>query len=129
VLGIEAARRAIMDEIKTTMGAHGMSIDERHTMLLADCMTYKVGYARNGAGLCACGALSRDTHSKLRAHCARHLKQQPPLTPHTHMLALLCTASPVLLRVVFSHRFSTPPPPALPAQAELSVCVVHRRCI
>lgn len=42
VLGIEAARRAIMEEIKTTMGAHGMSIDERHTMLLADCMTYKV---------------------------------------------------------------------------------------
>lgn len=37
-----------MDEIKTTMGAHGMSIDERHTMLLADCMTYKVG------GLCVC---------------------------------------------------------------------------
>lgn len=42
VLGIEAARRSIMEEIKTTMGAHGMSIDERHTMLLADCMTYKV---------------------------------------------------------------------------------------
>lgn len=43
VLGIEAARRSIMEEIKATMGAHGMSIDERHTMLLADCMTYKVG--------------------------------------------------------------------------------------
>lgn len=43
VLGIEAARQSIMDEIKATMGAHGMSIDERHTMLLADCMTYKVG--------------------------------------------------------------------------------------
>jgi hypothetical protein len=43
VLGIEAARHSIMEEIKTTMGAHGMSIDERHTMLLADCMTYKVG--------------------------------------------------------------------------------------
>lgn len=41
VLGIEAARQSIMDEIKATMGAHGMSIDERHTMLLADCMTYK----------------------------------------------------------------------------------------
>ena len=41
-LGIEAARHSIMDEIKNTMGAHGMSIDERHTMLLADCMTYKV---------------------------------------------------------------------------------------
>lgn len=40
-LGIEAARASIMNEIKYTMGSHGMSIDERHTMLLADCMTYK----------------------------------------------------------------------------------------
>lgn len=43
VLGIEAARTKIMEEIKYTMGSHGMSIDDRHTMLLADCMTYKVG--------------------------------------------------------------------------------------
>eukprot|EP00878_Enallax_costatus_P021182 GHUV01022417.1.p1 GENE.GHUV01022417.1~~GHUV01022417.1.p1 ORF type:complete len:456 (+),score=120.95 GHUV01022417.1:512-1879(+) len=41
VLGIEAARTKIMEEIKYTMGSHGMSIDDRHTMLLADCMTYK----------------------------------------------------------------------------------------
>lgn len=43
VLGIEAARYKIMEEIQKTMGAHGMTIDARHTMLLADCMTYKVG--------------------------------------------------------------------------------------
>jgi hypothetical protein len=42
VLGIEAARHKIVEEIQKTMGAHGMSIDVRHTMLLADCMTYKV---------------------------------------------------------------------------------------
>ena len=41
-LGIEAARITIADQIKKTMGAHGMGIDDRHTMLLADCMTYKV---------------------------------------------------------------------------------------
>ena len=41
VLGIEAARSAIMSEIQYTMGQHGMSIDTRHTMLLADCMTFK----------------------------------------------------------------------------------------
>ncbi len=41
-LGIEAARTTIIDQIKKTMGAHGMGIDDRHTMLLADCMTYKV---------------------------------------------------------------------------------------
>ena len=42
VLGIEASRRKIIDEIQTTMSSHGMTIDARHTMLLADCMTYKV---------------------------------------------------------------------------------------
>ena len=41
-LGIEAARTIIMTEIQKTMSAHGMAIDVRHTMLLADCMTFKV---------------------------------------------------------------------------------------
>ena len=41
-LGIEAARKTIMDEINYTMGSHGMSIDIRHVMLLADLMTYRV---------------------------------------------------------------------------------------
>ncbi|MEW5309629.1 MAG: hypothetical protein WDW38_001506 [Sanguina aurantia] len=40
-LGIEAARSQIMGEIQHTMGSHGMSIDDRHMMLLADCMTYR----------------------------------------------------------------------------------------
>ena len=40
-LGIEAARACIIKEINDTMGAHGMSIDNRHSMLLADVMTYK----------------------------------------------------------------------------------------
>lgn len=41
-LGIEAARTTIIDEIGTVMGNHGMSIDIRHMMLLADVMTYRV---------------------------------------------------------------------------------------
>lgn len=41
-LGIEAARKTIMNEINYTMSSHGMSIDIRHVMLLADLMTYKV---------------------------------------------------------------------------------------
>lgn len=41
-LGIEAARKTIMNEINYTMGSHGMSIDIRHVMLLADLMTFKV---------------------------------------------------------------------------------------
>ena len=43
VLGIEAARRTIINEIQYTMQSHGMSIDPRHVMLLGDVMTYKVG--------------------------------------------------------------------------------------
>lgn len=41
VLGIEAARATIKNEINVTMKSHGMSIDTRHVMLLADLMTFK----------------------------------------------------------------------------------------
>lgn len=41
-LGIEAARSTIINEIQYTMVNHGMSIDRRHVMLLADLMAYKV---------------------------------------------------------------------------------------
>lgn len=41
VLGIEAARATIASEIQYTMGKHGMTIDPRHVMLLADIMTYR----------------------------------------------------------------------------------------
>ena len=42
-LGIEAARTTIINEIVNVMTNHGMSIDIRHVMLLADLMTFKVG--------------------------------------------------------------------------------------
>ncbi|WCJ25207.1 DNA-directed RNA polymerase III subunit 1 [Euphorbia peplus] len=41
VLGIEAARKCIIGEIRYTMESHGMSIDNRHMMLLADLMTFR----------------------------------------------------------------------------------------
>ena len=41
VLGIEAARSTIISQIQDTMSKHGMTIDTRHVMLLADIMTYK----------------------------------------------------------------------------------------
>lgn len=50
-LGIEAARRTIMKEIQYTMDSHGMSIDIRHIMLLADLMTCRgevLGITRHG---------------------------------------------------------------------------------
>ncbi|XP_054870409.1 DNA-directed RNA polymerase III subunit RPC1-like isoform X2 [Amphiprion ocellaris] len=40
-LGIETARSTIINEIQYTMVNHGMSIDRRHVMLLADLMSYK----------------------------------------------------------------------------------------
>ncbi len=39
VLGIEAARNAIINETKLTLKDQGLSVDERHLMLLADAMT------------------------------------------------------------------------------------------
>ncbi|EDO36291.1 predicted protein [Nematostella vectensis] len=51
VLGIEAARQTIMNEIIYTMKNHGMSIDVRHVMLLAELMAFKgeiLGITRHG---------------------------------------------------------------------------------
>ena len=42
VLGIEAARLTIINEIQYTMKSHDMNIDPRHVMLLGDVMSYKV---------------------------------------------------------------------------------------
>ncbi|KAK0182168.1 hypothetical protein PV327_000331 [Microctonus hyperodae] len=50
-LGIEAARATIMKEIKAVMKHHGMSIDRRHSMLVADLMTSRgevLGITRQG---------------------------------------------------------------------------------
>lgn len=41
VLGIEAARNAIIKEIQYTMNGHGISVDPRHITMLADVMTFK----------------------------------------------------------------------------------------
>lgn len=51
VLGIEAGRKVIIDEISHTMTEHSVSVDPRHLKLLADIMTYKgeiLGITRNG---------------------------------------------------------------------------------
>ncbi|KAF8382261.1 rpc-1 [Pristionchus pacificus] len=51
VLGIEAARTCIITEILSTMESHGIGLDRRHVMLLADLMTYRgevLGITRNG---------------------------------------------------------------------------------
>ncbi|CAG7659208.1 unnamed protein product, partial [Allacma fusca] len=51
VLGIEAARGSIIREIQYTMESHGMSVDKRHLMLVADLMTCRgevLGITRHG---------------------------------------------------------------------------------
>ncbi|KAK3856179.1 hypothetical protein Pcinc_031683 [Petrolisthes cinctipes] len=50
-LGIEAARATIIREITVTMETHGLSVDRRHIMLLADLMTCRgqvLGITRHG---------------------------------------------------------------------------------
>lgn len=42
VLGIEAARQTIYNEIQDVMKLYGLNIDPRHVYLLADQMTCKV---------------------------------------------------------------------------------------
>lgn len=52
-LGIEAARKCIIEEIKYTMESHGMNIDIRHMMLLADVMTFRVSLSPPSVSLCS----------------------------------------------------------------------------
>lgn len=52
MLGIEAARRTIINEIQYTMQSHGMSIDPRHVMLLGDVMSYKVSQRCSRSSTC-----------------------------------------------------------------------------
>ncbi|WUR03078.1 DNA-directed RNA polymerase III subunit RPC1 [Vairimorpha necatrix] len=60
VLGIEAARAHIISEIEYVVGKHGIKIDPRHVMLLADTMTYKgevLGITRFGISKMSCSTL------------------------------------------------------------------------
>ncbi|PON73293.1 RNA polymerase Rpb1, domain [Trema orientale] len=40
-LGIDVARTCIINEIDSTLKCHGLNVDKRHLMLLADVMTYR----------------------------------------------------------------------------------------
>ncbi|CAL5026703.1 unnamed protein product [Urochloa decumbens] len=70
-LGIEAARRSIIDEIQYTMKSHGMNIDVRHMMLLADLMTYKgevLGITRYGIAKMKTSVLMLASFEKTQEH-------------------------------------------------------------
>jgi DNA-directed RNA polymerase III subunit RPC1 len=53
VLGIEAARTTILQEITYTMSSYGIGVDPRHMTLLADTMTFRVGAFAEGV-VCVC---------------------------------------------------------------------------
>ena len=79
VLGIEAARRTIIDEISAVMG--DMDIDPRHMQLLADVMTYKgeiLGITRFGLAKMRDSVLQLASFEKTPDHlfeAAFHMKK------------------------------------------------------
>lgn len=79
VLGIEAARRTIIDEINSVMG--DMDIDPRHMQLLADVMTYKgeiLGITRFGLAKMRDSVLQLASFEKTPDHlfeAAFHMKK------------------------------------------------------
>ncbi|WVO12596.1 hypothetical protein L204_100201 [Cryptococcus depauperatus] len=42
--GVEAARRAVIDEVSSVFGAYGIAVDYRHLTIIADYMTHAGGY-------------------------------------------------------------------------------------
>ncbi|KNE68594.1 hypothetical protein AMAG_12759 [Allomyces macrogynus ATCC 38327] len=83
VLGIEAARNTIIDEIQNTMKSHGMTIDPRHVMLLGDTMTNRgevLGITRFGVSKMKDSALMLASFEKTTDHlfdAARYAKRDP----------------------------------------------------
>lgn len=98
VLGIEAARSTIYNEIQTTMKSHGMSIDPRHVMLLGDVMTYKgevLGITRFGVQKMKDSVLMLASFEKTTDHLVS-LGSIPPISLRiadfiNSSLTLLCT--------------------------------------
>lgn len=71
VLGIEAARQQIITEMRETMEGHGISVDMRHLMLLADLMTRTgevVGITRHGLAKMKESALMLASFEKTAYH-------------------------------------------------------------
>ncbi|KAF8433614.1 hypothetical protein BGX38DRAFT_1275957 [Terfezia claveryi] len=81
VLGIEAARYSIINEISYTMREHGMDIDPRHMQLLGDVMTYKgevLGITRFGLAKMRDSVLQLASFEKTTDHlfdAAFHMKK------------------------------------------------------
>ena len=109
VLGIEASRRKIIDEIQTTMSSHGMTIDARHTMLLADCMTYKVplphrALPRHRSACCHAAGAWKPRGSLRAGHCLRYFWLDPQSSSAAEVWmrdSFLCMSSATIEDVFF----------------------------
>ena len=90
VLGIEAARLAIMKEIDTVYSSYGMEIDKRHLMLLADVMTYKgqiLGITRFGIA-----KMKESVRRRIMCDTASYyIPVIPPLYTFIAVYAPMCT--------------------------------------
>jgi DNA-directed RNA polymerase III subunit RPC1 len=71
VLGIEAARSTIINEIKFTFSGHSIQVDNRHLQLLADLMTFKgmvLGFTRFGISKMKDSTLMHSSFEKTTDH-------------------------------------------------------------
>lgn len=71
VLGIEAARTTIINEIKFTMAGHSIHVDNRHLQLVADLMTFKgmvLGFTRFGISKMKDSTLMHSSFEKTTDH-------------------------------------------------------------
>jgi len=71
VLGIEAARCTIINEIKFTFSGHSIQVDNRHLQLIADLMTFKglvLGFTRFGISKMKDSTLMHSSFEKTTDH-------------------------------------------------------------
>jgi len=71
VLGIEAARQAVINEVKKVINQQGLDIDSRHIKLVADAMTYK----GDVKGVTRMGIISEKSSILARASFETPIKQ------------------------------------------------------
>eukprot|EP00929_Paragymnodinium_shiwhaense_P100791 TRINITY_DN63392_c0_g1_i2.p1 TRINITY_DN63392_c0_g1~~TRINITY_DN63392_c0_g1_i2.p1 ORF type:complete len:421 (+),score=112.97 TRINITY_DN63392_c0_g1_i2:88-1350(+) len=124
VLGIEAARRTIMSEVATILGAYGISVDCRHVQMLADTMTYRgqvLGINRYGISRMRTSALMLASFERTNDHifdAAAHGRKDPV----TGVSECIILGSSVklgtgLFRLLYDHGGHRTAPPAAAAQA------------
>ena len=90
--GVEAARAAIVKEVKTVFGVYGISVDPRHLGLIADYMTQGGAYRPfNRMGINELASPLLKVRQVLVVPCLLQLYLSTPLIPADH-IALVCAA-------------------------------------